>query len=581
MKPANRFRPGVMLLALLLVFGAFSAVRPPVAEAASYAKITGAGSTWSANAVTQWVRNVKANFGMTVNFTDNGSSQGREQFRNDVVDFAVSEIPYGLKEQGVVDTPPKRGYAYMPIVAGGTSFMYNLKINGKRVTNLRLSGAVLAKIFTGRITRWNDAAIRADNPGLTLPARQVIPVVRSDGSGTSAQFTTWMAKEQASLWNAYCGRTGRGADCGMTSNYPLLGGSPMIAKSGSNGVAGHVRQESGEGAITYVEYSYALKTGFPVAKMLNSKGYYVEPTASSVAVGLTGARINTDRNSPSYLTQILDGVYRNKDSRTYPLSSYSYMILPTKAESGFTAEKGRSLGTFGRYFLCDGQQQAEELGYSPLPKNLVQAGFQQLRKVPGAPTSAIDISKCRNPTFSSDGTNTLAQKAAYPKPCDKQGPTQCTTGTAGDTSKTPVKPGASGNGGTGGGGTDGSSGTSGTSGSSGTGGTTGGQGGQGDGTAGSAADADGDGSPGAEESGDGGTGSTTIDPDTGEVVTGTDTSGDAAVVANPVTLAAGDAVGLRGALMALSALLLVALVVAPPLAARAMAASARRKGDAA
>lgn len=579
MRPATALsRPGVMLLALLLVSGALSAVRAPVAEAASYAKITGSGSTWSANAVTQWVRNVKANFGMTVNFTDNGSSQGREQFRNNVVDFAVSEIPYGLMEQGVRDAPPQRGYAYMPIVAGGTSFMYNLRINGKRVTNLRLSGEVIAKIFTGRITRWNDGAIKADNPGLTLPARQIIPVVRSDGSGTTAQFTTWMAKEQASVWNAYCDRTGRGSGCGMTSNYPLLGGSSMIAKSGSNGVAGHVRQESGEGAITYVEYSYALKTGFPVAKMLNAKGYYVEPTASSVAVGLLGAKINPDRNSPSYLTQILDGVYGNQDKRTYPLSSYSYMILPTKVEQGFTKEKGNSLGTFGRYFLCDGQQQAEELGYSPLPKNLVQAGFEQLRKVPGAPTSSIDINKCRNPTFSSDGTNTLAAKAPQPKECDKRGPTQCTTGTAGDTRTTPVRPSASG--GSAAGGTTGSTatgGASGTGGVSGTGGATGSQGGAA-GSSGAAAGPDGDGAADAQAAA-GGTAGVTVDPDTGEVITDSGTSGDGSVVANPVTLAAGDAFGLRGALMALSALLLVALVVVPPLTARAMAARARRRGD--
>ncbi|WP_299528339.1 phosphate ABC transporter substrate-binding protein PstS [uncultured Streptomyces sp.] len=580
MRPATALsRPGVMLMALLLVFGALSAVRAPAAEAASYAKITGSGSTWSANAVTQWVRNVKANFGMTVNFTDNGSSQGREQFRNNVVDFAVSEIPYGLKEQGVVDTPPKRGFAYMPIVAGGTAFMYNLKINGKRVTNLRLSGPVIAKIFTGRITRWNDGAIRADNPGLTLPARQIIPVVRSDGSGTTAQFTTWMAKKEPAAWNAYCARTGRGSACGMTSNYPLLSGSSMIAKSGSNGVAGHVRQESGEGALTYVEYSYALKTGFPVAKMLNTSGFYVEPTASSVAVGLLGARINTDRSSQSYLTQILDGVYDNPDRRTYPLSSYSYMILPTKVEQGFTEDKGNSLGTFGRYFLCDGQQQAEELGYSPLPKNLVQAGFQQLRRVPGAPASAIDINKCRNPTFSADGSNTLAKKAAYPKACDAKGRTQCTTGTAGDTSATPVKPAASGGGGTSGTGTASAGSGTAAGGGSGTGGATGGRGTGG--TAGAAADADGDGAADAVAAGGAAAGGTTIDPDTGEVIADSGTSGDSSVVANPVTLATGDAFGMRGALMALSAVLLVALVVGPPLTARALAARARRRGEAA
>ncbi|MFD9071046.1 phosphate ABC transporter substrate-binding protein PstS [Streptomyces lasiicapitis] len=578
MRPATRFRVGATLPALLSLLCALLVADPPPARAATYAKITGSGSTWSSNAVFQWTRNIKANMGMTVNFTDNGSSQGREQFKRNVVDFAVSEIPYGLKEQGVADTPPRRGYAYMPIVAGGTSFMYNLKINGKKVTNLRLSGPVVAKIFTGKITRWNDAAVRHDNPGLNLPARQIIPVVRSDGSGTSAQFTTWMAKEQSGVWNDYCRRTGRGSGCGMTSNYPLLSGSSMVSKSGSLGVSGHVRQPSGEGAITYVEYSYAIKTGFPVAKMLNKKGYYVEPTASSVAVGLTGARINNDKNSPNYLTQILDGVYRNGDARTYPLSSYSYMILPTKEEEGFTKSKGNSLGTFGRYFLCDGQQQAEELGYSPLPKNLVQAGFAQVRRVPGAPTSAININKCRNPTFSSDGTNTLAKNAPYPKACDKQGPTQCSDGTAGDKGKTPVKPGAQGGDGNGGG--EGSAGPGG-------GGANGGGSGPGGGSGGSAGpDSDGDGTPDARESagpgggGTGGGGGGAVDPDTGLPISGDGTgSGDTSVAATPVSLASGGAFGLRGALMALSAFLLLAVVVGPPVMARVLAGRARRRGE--
>ncbi|WP_218036893.1 phosphate ABC transporter substrate-binding protein PstS [Streptomyces hyaluromycini] len=567
MKPATRFRLAATVLSLLC---ALLAVQPPPAAAASYAKITGSGSTWSSNAVQQWVRNVKANYGMTVNFTANGSSQGREQFKNNTVDFAVSEIPYGLKEQGVTDTPPSRGYAYMPIVAGGTAFMYNLKINGKMVTNLRLSGDVVTKIFTGKITRWNDPAIAADNPGLNMPARAIVPVVRSDGSGTSAQFTMWMSKQYGSLWADYCSRTGRGSgNCGMTSNYPLLSGSTMIAKSGSLGVSGHVRQPSGEGAITYVEYSYAKNTGFPVAKVLNKDGYYVEPTAASVAVALTKAGINENKASVNYLTQILDGVYTNADARTYPLSSYSYMILPTKVESGFTAAKGNSLGTFGRYFLCDGQQQADDLGYSPLPKNLVQAGFDQLRKVPGAPTSSININTCRNPTFSG-GVNTLIKNAPYPKSCDKKGPTQCTTGTAGAAgTDTPVKQGATGGSSSGGSGS--STGGSSTGGSSATGGS---------GTGGT--DTNGDGTPDASASAaSGGTSGASIDPDTGEVVSGDGTgTGDANVAANPVALASDNSLGMRGALMALSAVLLVAVVVGPPLTARLLAGrSRRRKGE--
>lgn len=566
MRPATVSRLALAVASLLCALLAFHA---PAAEAASYTKISGAGSTWSSNALDQWRRNVSSNSGMTVNYAALGSSVGREQFKNGTADFAVSEIPYGLTEAGATDAPPKRGYAYMPIVAGGTAFMYNLKIGGKKVTNLRLSGEVVTKIFTGKITMWNHAEIRADNPGLNLPAARVIPVVRSDGSGTTAQLTTWMSKQHPALWNDYCGRAGRSTPCGMTSYFPVVPGSSHIAKSGSLGVSGFTKQGHAEGAITYVEYSYALTTGFPVAKMLNASGYYVEPTASSVAVALLKARINADKSSPNYLTQILDNVYRSPDRRTYTLSSYSYMIIPTKAEQPFTTSKGKTLGTFANYFLCDGQQQAERLGYSPLPRNLVEAGFAQVKRIPGAPAGSTNISKCRNPTFSADGSNTLANKAPYPRACDKRGPTQCADGTAGAKEKTPVKPGATG-GGSNGGGTGGAS-TGGGSGG-GTAGTTGGAAAGGAASGGATA-----GTAGA----DGGTAGTAaggvVDPDTGELISDGGSGGDSSVVGNPVTLAAGESGGLRGVLMALSAVLLLGVVVGPPLTARALAARNRRK----
>jgi phosphate ABC transporter phosphate-binding protein len=396
------------------------------AFAANYVPISGAGSSWSANAIEQWRTNVQQ-YGMRVNFASTGSSDGRNQFRNGTVDYAVSEIPYGLKDGAVVDAvPTNRKFAYMPIVAGGTSFMYNLTSGGKQINNLRLSGEVIAKIFTGKITKWDDAAIKADNPSLSLPSRKIVPVVRSDGSGSTAQFTAWMAEKYKSVWGSYCQSAGRGSGCGLTSNFPVVAGKGFVAQPNSTGVAGYVKQRANDGTITYVEYSYAKNAGFPVAKVLNQAGYYVEPTPSNVAVGLLGAKINTN------LTSNLTGVYNNSDPRAYPLSSYSYMIVPTANENNFTNEKGKTLGAFAYYFLCEGQQQAPALGYSPLPINLVKAGIAQIKRIPGVETQSLDIAKCNNPTFSADGTNTLAKNAPQPSECDKQGATsQCTTGTGG------------------------------------------------------------------------------------------------------------------------------------------------------
>jgi phosphate ABC transporter phosphate-binding protein len=424
-----------MLLVVGVVLGG-TAAAPMSASAAvgkEYYPISGVGSTWSANALQQWIRNVWNNYRWKVEYNDAGSSAGRQLFSQNGggYDFAVSEIPYQLKDSDSADPRPARKFVYMPIVAGGTSFMYNLVIGGKKVTNLRLGGATLAKIFTGVITKWNDPAIAADNPKLALPATPIIPVVRSDGSGTSAQFSSWMRKQFPSIWSDFCVRAKRPANCGITSNYPIVSGSAFVSQSGSNGVAGYVAQPQYVGSITYVEYSYALNSRSPVAKILNSAGYYTEPTAANVAVSLLGAQINSDQSSPDYLTQQLDGVYGNPDPRTYPLSSYSYMIIPTALEYGFTENKGLTLAAFTNYFLCEGQQQAEVLGYSPLPINLVTAGLDQVRKIPGGDPASVNIAKCNNPTFSPDGSNKLANTAPQPQACDKQGGDQCATGTGG------------------------------------------------------------------------------------------------------------------------------------------------------
>ena len=340
-------RPARALIALVLAFliaGGFgSAFTTQAAHAATYVPISGTGSTWSQNALDQWRKNVAANYGMTVNYSGTGSSAGRKDFIAGTVDFAISEIPFQTKpEDQSAPEKPTTPFAYMPIVAGGTAFMYNLKIGGKRVTDLHLAGDTVTKIFTGVITNWNDPQIARDNPGLVLPAKTIVPVVRSDGSGSTAQFTLWMSKQHSALWAAY--KCAGQPPCGLTSQYPTPPGGK--AQSGSLGVAGYVSQDYGEGAITYVEYSYALKSGFPVASILNASGAYVQPTGSAVATALQKAVINTDPGSPDYLTQTLDGVYNATDPVAYPLSSYSYMIVPTALTAIFSVQKGASLSTF-------------------------------------------------------------------------------------------------------------------------------------------------------------------------------------------------------------------------------------------
>jgi phosphate ABC transporter phosphate-binding protein len=422
----RRHRRLVALAAFVTAVASLTGPAHP-ATAAVPAPISGAGSTWSYNAINAWIGNV-AQSGIRVDYARVGSTSGRSMFKLGTVDWAASDIPYGVKDGVSDDPPPSRGFAYIPDTAGGTAFVYNLTIDGVRVTNLRLSGANIAKIFTGALTRWNDPALAADNPGLGLPDIPIVPVVRSDGSGSTAQFTQWMVATEGQYWTAYCAAVGRNP-CTQTSAYPVLSGSGMVGESGDIGVSGYVAQAAANGAIGYTEYSSAIAFGFPVAKVLNAAGYYTEPSAGHVAVSLLKAKVDTDpSNLSTYLTEDLTDVYTDPDPRTYELSSYSYMILPTTTEFGFTTDKGFTLGEFGKYALCQGQSVVDALGYSALPINLVLAGFDQLRNVPGAqvPTTTTDIiQSCNNPTFAPDGTNTLANTDPQPQACDRQGPTQC------------------------------------------------------------------------------------------------------------------------------------------------------------
>lgn len=383
----------------------------PTAQATSYTPITGEGSSWAFNAIDDWRKSV-INSGIKVNYAPTGSVAGLNNYANGSDDFVASDVPYGVK--GTTPNPPGRGFAYVPDVAGGTALMYNLTVGGQRFTNLKLSGPTIAGIFEGTIREWNDRRIKADNPGIALPQLSITPVVRSDGSGSTAQFTLWMEKRFPGQWT--CGEVSFFTQC------PKYDPTVEQAKSGDTGVAGFVAQSGNVGSIGYVEYSYALQSGFPVAKVLNQSGFYVLPTASNVAVALLKAQVNTNPSNPkTYLTQNLDNVYTDTDPRAYPISSYSYFVVPTALQDGFTQAKGSTLGAFVDYALCGGQQAAPTLGYSPLPINLVQAGLDQVKKIPGAVVKNINIRDCNNPTFSTNGTNTLAINALYPDLCDKQG----------------------------------------------------------------------------------------------------------------------------------------------------------------
>ncbi|WP_405014528.1 substrate-binding domain-containing protein [Kitasatospora sp. NBC_01539] len=537
-------RAAALLLAALTLLTA-------AAPAQAATALNADGSSWAGPAIDQWRQDV-APQGIQINFNPIGSAAGRNQWAIGQDDFTASDVPFRSKADSGVSgggagsgagqpENPVYGYSYVPITAGGTAFMYNLVVGGKRVTDLRLSPDTLVGIFTDRITSWDDPAITREY-GRALPKLPITPVVRSDGSGATAQFTRWMEHTHRSVWDAYCARV-NGVACGdYTEFFPPSG--RMVAQNGSDVVAGYVQSPTGLGAIGYDEYAFAKRSNWPVVKVLNPAGYYSLPTASNVAVALTAARIkgvddSTSPNDPDYLQQNLDGVYTMADPRSYPVSSYSYLIVPRAGASRpvpprFTDAKGNALSRFISHVLCAGQGEADELGYSPIPRNLVRGGMLQVRHIPGnaSPVDPDSLRNCANPTFNAAGELTVLKNAPQPSPCDRQGaPLDCVVKNG--TAVAPNSGGSSSSGGSSGGGAGGASGT----------------GGGGTGTA----------APGAAGTDPG---QAVIDPQTGEPLGTGGGSGGAAVPASVV------AIGGRPedwVLSTLTALELLGVVLVPPL----------------
>lgn len=378
LRPSRRIPSGrALLAAAALLVGVGAGARP----ASAAVQVTGAGSTFAEIAIRQWRADANRALGVDVNYNGIGSGSGRNNFQAGTIDWASSDVGFEADEN------PTRPFAYLPLVAGGTALMFNLKdTTGKRVDKVRMSGATIARIFLGvdgdtRITYWDDPAIAAENPELAgrLPHGEVRRVIRSAAkSGTTAVFTRYMASAAPDVYRKFASKYGGvPAESFSTWPDPLTGGYATLA--GSSEIAGYISANTpaADGTIGYAEAGYAVQAGLPMVSVKNAAGRFAQPTARNVAVALTRAVPNADG------TQNLDGVYAHTDPATYPISSYNYAIVPTTA---FDPAKGDTLGRFLIYSITEGQRKAAALAYSPLPPNLVQQGLDVLKRVPGGPT---------------------------------------------------------------------------------------------------------------------------------------------------------------------------------------------------
>jgi len=386
-----------ILLVALLVAGGGS---HPAAAATA---IIGDGSSFAGIELQQWQNDVgRAPYNLNVNYQSNSSGQGRQDFANHVVDFAVSDIRY-VGQPYDVNPPPASSFEYVPVTAGGVAIMYNLQKEGftQSAKALQLSPLTVCGIFTGAIKYWDDDALKADNPGVTLPHVQLRPVVRQDPAGTNYVMEEYCIAEEPALYAQFVTSAtqinGTGYPDAPTSTWPII--NPIIGATTSDGVADAVAATNDDGYVTMVETGYADQRHFPVAAVKNDTGAYVLPTDVAVASALSFATQQPDG------THVLN--FRPGDAKAYNPSTYSYLLMPL---TGIAASKGAALTQFAEYCLTIGQQEASRLGYASIGRALIQFGLQRVQQVPGyvAPTSAELAAIPGQSTGTSGATTTTA-----------------------------------------------------------------------------------------------------------------------------------------------------------------------------
>ncbi|MBF0489238.1 MAG: phosphate ABC transporter substrate-binding protein PstS [Candidatus Omnitrophica bacterium] len=310
--------------------------------------INGAGATFPYPIYSKWFDEyAKMNPGMTFNYQSIGSGGGIKQITAKTVDFGASDGPM---TQDQLNEAPGRIY-HIPTVMGAVVVAYNLQ--GVK-TGLKLTGDILADIFLGKITKWNDARIVAENPGVNLPDQSIVVIHRSDGSGTTYIFVDYLS----SVSPAWKGKVGKGTSV----NWPVgLGGK------GNEGVAGLEKQTPG--AIGYVELAYAKQNDLTYAHMKNSSGNYIEPKIESVTKAAEGVSI-----APDFRVSIVN----SSNPEAYPISSFTWLLIYKEMDDH---AKGEAIVNFIKWAITDGQKYTEALDYAPLPANVVSMIQEKLKAV--------------------------------------------------------------------------------------------------------------------------------------------------------------------------------------------------------
>jgi phosphate transport system substrate-binding protein len=313
-------------------------------------RVQGAGATFPNPLYQKWLSEYKkVNANAAIDYQSTGSGAGVKGFTERTLDFGASDMPMTddelKKVQGEV--------VHVPVVLGAVVVTYNL---AGVAQPLKFSPEVLADIFLGKIKRWDDARIKADNPGVSLPAADMAVAHRSDGSGTSAVFTDYLSKVSPE-WKDKVGVS-------KTPTWPVGQGG-----KGNDGVTAIVKQQPN--AIGYVELIYAKQNHLPVALIKNAAGNFVEPSLDAV----TAAAAESVATTPDDLRVSITNA---AGANAYPISSYTYVLV---AKEQRDAAKGKALVDFLWWGLHDGTQFAKALDFAPLPPEILKRAEAKLNSI--------------------------------------------------------------------------------------------------------------------------------------------------------------------------------------------------------
>jgi phosphate transport system substrate-binding protein len=316
--------------------------------------LSGAGSTFVYPVMTRWIQDFsQTHQNVQINYQSIGSGGGIQQVKAKTVDFGASDA--ALTDAQLAAMSP---VVQIPESAGPVCITYNLP---GLAQPLKLSPEALAGIYLGKIKTWTDPILAKDNPGVKLPSVAVIVAHRSEGSGTTNIFTTYLSAVSPD-WKQKVG-------AGPSVSWPT-----GIGGKGSEGVTGNIRNSPG--AIGYVELIYAQQNHLPTAAIKNAAGHYVQPTAAgtTAAIAAYSARLTQDPRSP-----IVNPPVSAPDG--YPISGLTFLIIP---KDGPDKAKRTALKQFIQYVITDGQATAETLNYAPLPDSVKQYDQQQLQQLTAA-----------------------------------------------------------------------------------------------------------------------------------------------------------------------------------------------------